>query len=155
MRETTLPLPQIGDRMTEKAAPPLDATLREWIGPEGFTHWSELRAWIDEFYPEVFAPDWLYGGKNRGWTLRYKKTKAFTILVPEFKRLSAIVVMGRAEREKFEERRYAWRPELVTLYDNAKTYIDGKWLTLPVSDRSDLQDVKDLLLMKRPPLSNV
>ncbi|MBB2830496.1 UNVERIFIED_ORG: hypothetical protein GGD51_000597 [Rhizobium esperanzae] len=62
---------------------------------------------------------------------------------------------GRAEREKFEERRYAWRPELVTLYDNAKTYIDGKWLTLPISDGSDLRDVKDLLLMKRPPVSSV
>jgi len=155
MRETTLPHPQIGDRMTERAAPPLDAALREWIGQEGFVHWSELRAWIDECYPDVFAPDWLYCGKNRGWTLRYKKTKAFVTLVPEFKRLSAIVVMGRAEREKFEERRYAWRPELVTLYDNAKTYIDGKWLTLPISDGSDLQDVKDLLLMKRPPGSNV
>jgi len=46
-------------------------------------------------------------------------------------------------------------PELVTLYDNAKTYIDGKWLTLPILDGSDLQDVKDLLLMKRPPVSSV
>ncbi|MDR9814829.1 DUF3788 family protein [Rhizobium hidalgonense] len=101
----------------------------------------------------VFAPDWLYGGKNRGWSLRYEKTKAFTTLVPEFKRLSAVVVMGQAEREKFEERRYAWRPELVTHYDEAKTFIDGKWLTLAISDVTDLQDVKDLLVMTRPPPS--
>lgn len=80
------------------------------------------------FYPGVFAPDWLYGGKNRGWSLRYKKTKAFTTLVPEYRRFSAIVVMGGAEREKFEERRYVWRPQLVKLYDEAKRYIDGKWL---------------------------
>ncbi|QAS82522.1 DUF3788 family protein (plasmid) [Rhizobium acidisoli] len=46
-------------------------------------------------------------------------------------------------------------PELVTLYDNARTYVDGKWLTLPVSDGSDLQDVKDLLLMKRSPVSDL
>ena len=74
----------------------------------------------------VFAPDWLYGGKNRGWSLRYKKTRAFCTLVPEYRRFSAVVVMGGAEREKFEERRYVWRPQLVKLYDEAKTYIDGK-----------------------------
>nr|WP_245456724.1 hypothetical protein [Rhizobium hidalgonense] len=27
--------------------------------------------------------------------------------MPEYRRFSAIVVMGRAEREKFEERRYS------------------------------------------------
>ena len=31
-----------------------------------------------------------------------------------------VVVMGRAEREKFEERRSVWRPRLVELYDKAK-----------------------------------
>ena len=101
--------------------------------------------------PRRFAPDWLYGGKNRGWSLRYKKTKAFTTLVPEYRRLSAVVVMGGAEREKFEERRYVWRPHLVKLYDEAKTYIDGKWLTIDVSSADDLHDVTELLTMKRPP----
>jgi hypothetical protein len=143
---------QIGDRITSKSEPPDDSAIREWIGPEAFDHWTELRTWIDEFYPGVFAPDWLYGGKNRGWSLRYKKTKAFTTLVPEDRRFSAVVVMGRAEREKFEERRYAWRPQLVKLYDDAKTYIDGKWLTLAISSADDLHDVTDLLTMKRPPL---
>ncbi len=81
----TATLPQIGDRITDKSAPPDDSAVREWIGPEAFEHWAELRNWIDEFYPGVFAPDWLYGGKNRGWSLRYKKTKAFTTLVPEYR----------------------------------------------------------------------
>ena len=143
---------QIGDRITDKSAPPDDRAVREWIGPEAFGHWTELRTWIDEFYTGVFAPDWLYGGKNRGWSLRYKRTKAFTTLLPEYRRLSAVVVMGGAEREKFEERRYVWRPQLVKLYDDAKTYIDGKWLTLAISSADDLHDVTDLLTMKRPPL---
>ncbi|MBY3054276.1 DUF3788 domain-containing protein [Rhizobium laguerreae] len=143
---------QIGDRIADRSAPPDDSAVREWIGPEAFGRWTELRTWIDEFYPGVFAPDWLYGGKNRGWSLRYKKTKAFTTLVPEYRQFSAVVVMGGAEREKFEERRYVWRPELVKLYDEAKTYIDGKWLTLTISSADDLHDVTELLTMKRPPL---
>ncbi|HEY4193595.1 MAG TPA: DUF3788 domain-containing protein [Mesorhizobium sp.] len=143
--------PQIGDRITDKSAPPEDGAIRNWIGPEAFERWGELRNWIDEFYPGVFAPDWLYGGKNRGWSLRYKKTKAFTTLIPEYRRFSAVVVMGGAEREKFEERRYAWRSPLVKLYDEAKMYIDGKWLTLAVSSADDFDDVTGLLTMKRPP----
>jgi hypothetical protein len=149
----TSTIPQIGDRITDKSAPPDHGAVREWIGADAFERWVELRDWIDKFYPAVFAPDWLYGGKNRGWCLRYKKTKAFCTLVPEFRRLSVVVVMGGAEREKFEERRHVWRPQLVKLYDEAKTYIDGKWLTLAVSSAKDLHDVKELLTMKRPPAS--
>ena len=147
-------LPQIGDRITGQSAPPDDGAVRKWLGPMAFGHWAELRSWIDESYPEVFEPDWLYGGKNRGWSLRYKKTRAFCTLVPEYRRFSTLVVMGGAEREKFEERRRVWRPQLVKLYDDAKTYIDGKWLTVAISSAHDLRDVTALLTMKRPPPSH-
>jgi hypothetical protein len=143
--------PQIGDRITDKSSPPDDGAVRKWIGPKAFGRWAELRNWIDATYPGVFAPDWLYGGKNRGWSLRYKKTRALCTLVPEYRRFSALVVLGGAEREKFEQRRYVWRPQLIKLYDEAKTYIDGKWLTVVISSAPDARDVTELLMMKRPP----
>jgi hypothetical protein len=142
---------QIGDRITDKSTPPDDNAVRDWIGPESFEHWTELRSWIDAFYPGVFAPEWLYAGKKRGWSLRYKKTKAFCTFLPEYRLFSAVVVLGRAEREKFEERRYVWRSPVVKLYDEAKTYIDGKWLTVGISSKDELNDVRELLTMKRPP----
>jgi hypothetical protein len=145
--------PEIGDRMTDKSAPPDENTVRDWIGPGAFEHWAELQNWIEAHYPGVFAPDWLYGGKKRGWSLRYKKTKAFCTFVPEYRLFSSVVVLGRAEREKFEERRYVWRPQLLKLYDEAKTYIDGKWLTVTISTADDRNDVTELLTMKRPPPS--
>ncbi|HEY4200340.1 MAG TPA: DUF3788 domain-containing protein [Devosiaceae bacterium] len=148
---TTAPLPQVGDRITDKSTQPDNDAVRDWIGRDAFEHWTELRSWIDQLYPDVFAPDWLYGGKKRGWSLRYKKTKAFCTLLPEYQLFSAVVVMGGAEREKFEERRYVWRPRVVKLYDDAETYIDGKWLTLSVASADDLHDVTELLTMKRPP----
>jgi Protein of unknown function (DUF3788) len=146
---------QIGARITDRSATPDDGAVRRWIGPKAFRHWAELRHWIDESYPGVFMPDWLYGGKSRGWSLRYKKTRAFCTLVPEYRRFSTVVVMGGAEREKFEERRYIWRPQLVKLYDAARTYTDGKWLTVAISTAHDLRDVTELLTMKRPPPSRV
>jgi hypothetical protein len=145
--------PQIGDRITDKSAPPDQRTVRSWIGPEAFEHWAGLQRWIEVSYPGVFTPDWLYGGKNRGWSLRYRKIKALCTLQPAYRMLSVLVVLGKAEREKFEERRYAWSPRLVELYDDARAYPDGKWLTVPVSSADDRNELTELISMKRPPLS--
>ncbi|MGY4573894.1 hypothetical protein ACVWY5_006964 [Bradyrhizobium sp. USDA 3256] len=141
--------PQIGDRITDKSASPDDTTVRDWIGPKAFEHWAELRNWIEEHYPGVFAPDWLYRGQKRGWSLRYKRSKAFCTFLPEYRKLSVEVVLGTAEREKFEARRYEWRTQLVKLYDEAQTYPDGKWLRVAISSAADRHDVTELLSMKR------
>jgi hypothetical protein len=146
--------PATGDRINDKSAPPDDDAVRDWIGPRAFGHWTALRHWIDQSYPGVFTPEWLYGGKKRGWTLRYKKTKAFCTLLPGYRQLSVQVVLGRTEREKFEERRYLWRPQLAKLYDEAREYPDGKWLAVAISSADDRRDVMELVSMKRPPLSH-
>jgi hypothetical protein len=145
--------PEIGDRIGGKSAPPDERTVRGWLGSEAWAHWTALRRWIDTAFPGVFVPEWLYGGKKRGWVLRYKKTKAFCTLLPGYRRLDVQVVLGRAEREKFEQRRYAWRPQLVRLYDEARTYPDGKWLNIAISSAEDRQDVTELVSMKRTPPS--
>jgi hypothetical protein len=72
-------------------------------------------------------------------------------LLPGYRLFSVLVVLGRAEREKFEERRYFWSPRLVKLYDESRTYHDGKWLTVPVSSADDRDEVMGLVGMKRPP----
>jgi hypothetical protein len=146
---------EIGERISGKSSPPDEHAVRDWLGPEGFQHWRELRSWIDEFYPNVFMPDWIYGGKKRGWALRYKESRAFCSLLPAYRQLSVLVVLGRAEREKFEERRYFWSTSLVKLYDESRTYHDGKWLTIPIMSADDRIEVTDLMSMKRPPLSRL
>ena len=146
--------PQIGDRITDKSAPPDERAVRDWIGPAAFKHWTELQSWIEASYPGVFAPDWLYGGKKRGWSLRYKKTRAFCTLLPAYRSFSVLVVLGQAERKNFEERRYSWSPRLVKLYDEARAYPDGKWLTVEIASADDRQEVKELVTMKRPPPSD-
>lgn len=145
--------PRIGDGITDKAALPDERIVRDWIGPEAFKRWIKLQSWIDASYPGVFAPDWLYGGKKRGWSLRYKKTRALCTLLPAYRLFSVLVVLGGAEREKFEKRRYSWSPQLIKLYDEARPYPDGKWLTVAISSAEDLHEVTELVSMKRPPLA--
>ena len=144
--------PQVGDRINDQSAPPDERELRHWMGPQAFRHWVELQRWIDASYPGVFDPEWLYGGQKRGWSLRYKKTRAFCTLLPAYRLLSVLVVLGKAEREKFEEQRHTWSAQIINLYDEARPYPDGKWLTVPISSEEDRHDVMELVSMKRPPL---
>jgi hypothetical protein len=142
--------PRIGNRLTDRAAMPDDETIRGWIGEEAFGHWRALRDWIEGSYPGVFAPDWLYGGKTHGWSLRYKRSKAFCTLLPERGSFSAVVVLGAADREKVEAQRPRLSPRLMKLYEEAATLHDGTWLKIPVSSAEERQDVIDLLALKRP-----
>jgi hypothetical protein len=145
---------EIGDRIADKSSPPGERAVRDWLGDEAFKRWSDLRSWIEASYPGVFEPDWLYGGKKRGWSLRYKKTRALCTLLPAYRQLSVLVVLGRTERDKFEERRYSWSPRLVKLYDDARAYPDGKWLTVPITSADDLREIINLMTMKRPTRSS-
>ncbi|RQR24058.1 DUF3788 domain-containing protein [Burkholderia sp. Bp9143] len=148
-------VPEIGDRITNKLAPPDGRTVRNWIGQNAFEHWRKLQSWIEASYPGTFEPDWIYGGKKRGWSLRYKKTRALCTLVPAYKQFSVLVVLGRAEREEFEERRYSWSSKLVKLYDEARAYPDGKWVTIEISSADDWHEVTDLIGMKRRPVDTL
>lgn len=144
-------VPEVGDRITDKVVAPDRRAIAHWIGKDAFEHWRTLQEWIDTAYSGMVEPDWIYGGKKRGWALRYKKTRALCTLLPAYRQLSVLVVLGRTERAKFEERRYSWSPKLVKLYDEARAYPDGKWITIEISSADDRQEVIDLISMKRPP----
>lgn len=106
---------------------------------------------IAQNYPDIFTPEWLFGGKKHGWSLRYKKGKSFCTLIPERYRFAILIVFGAKEREKFETIRDMISEETLKEYDNAKTYHDGKWLLLTVKSDAVVNDVEKLLSVKRKP----
>ena len=62
-----------------------------------------------------------------------------------------MVVLGAAEREKFELRRGEFSAACQREYDAATTYHDGKWLMLCPTDNSLWPDMERLLAIKRRP----
>ena len=144
-------MPEIGDRLTGTSVVPDEATVRTFMGETAFGHWTALGDWIAASYPGVFAPDWTHGGRKHGWSLRYKKSKAFCTLLPEYRAFSVVIVLGAAERDKVEARRDGLGPRLMALYDAAETFHDGKWLRIGIASDADLGDAKALLVLKRPP----
>lgn len=61
------------------------------------------------------------------------------------------IVLGKAEREKFEAVRHEFPAEIQELYDRKRTLHDGKWLLIRVADLKTLEAVKKLILIKKKP----
>lgn len=129
---------------------PTQSILEELIGSNNLDIWNKLVAGIDSLYEmdrtwnKGFG-DWIYEYKYRrgGKTLCtfYAKQGIANILI----------TLGKAEREKVELKREDFSPLLLTLYDETKTYHDGKWLWIPIDEGLSLNDIINLLKIKRRP----
>jgi len=138
-------------RMTQSLNPPSDIEVREWIGKKAHEYWKQVTHIIERDYPGVFSPEWLFGGKKHGWSLRYKKSKSFCTFIPEKDRLVLLIVFGAKEREKVETIRDNLSPRIQKKYDEATTYHDGKWGLLEVDSDTVVEDVHKLFAVKRKP----
>lgn len=138
-------------RMTESESPPTTKQIEAWLGKKAYAFWQHVAKMIEAKYPGVFAPEWLYGGKNHGWSLRYKKSRAFCTLVPEKGLCRLLIVFGAEERAKVETLRKELSPQVQEAYDAATTYHDGKWLLLNIDNKTVVADTETLLAVKRKP----
>lgn len=83
---------ELTSRMTEPGSPPADSAVADWVGKDAYKYWELITRLIEQSYPSVFTPEWLYGGKKHGWSLRYKKNKSFCTLIPEKNRFALLIV---------------------------------------------------------------
>jgi len=78
------------------------------MGDGAYRYWQHLTGLIETLYPGVFSPEWLYGGKKHGWSLRYKKSRPLCTFVPEEGRFKLLLVFGKEERAKVESTATKW-----------------------------------------------
>ena len=140
-----------GPRLTELREPPTLKQVESWIGRRAYGFWTRVSNMIARNYPDVFTPEWLFGGKKHGWSLRYKKSKSFCTLIPQKNCFLLLIVLGADERSKVETVRHELSVRTRKSYDEATTYHDGKWLLLSVDDEDIVSDVERLLAVKRRP----
>lgn len=138
-------------RMTDPGTPPTESAVAGWVGENAYKYWKLITQSIEQSYPGVFAPEWLFGGRKHGWAQRYKKSKSFCTLIPEKGRFSLLIVFGAEEREKVDAIRKSLSKNTQREYDEATTYHDGKWLLLAVDSDTVVKDVTLLLSTKRKP----
>ena len=139
------------DRIIRPGGPPSHSEIAEWIGDEAYTYWMEVIRLIEREYPDIFIPEWLFGGRKHGWSFRYKKNKSFCTLIPEKGRFALLMVFGAEERGEVELLRDKLSAQTRKIYDIAATYHDGKWVLLTVDSDTVIADVRQLLAVKRKP----
>jgi len=96
-----------------------------------------------------YAADEVGDGKDELKFRRGGKT-ILTIYIRD-DRYDFLVIFGKAEREKFEARRDEFSQIIQDIYDNSKTYHDGKWMMIPVADLEMLEAIKQMIMIKKKP----
>lgn len=137
--------------MTDPEGPPDEARVADWIGPSAFRYWKRMAGLIEEKWPGVFAPEWLFGGRKYGWSLRYKKSRSFCTFTPEKGRFSVLITFGAEQRAGVEAIRGDLSQETQTGYDQAPVFTDGKWFLMAVDSARAVEDAVRLLCVKRRP----
>ncbi|MDP4093975.1 MAG: DUF3788 domain-containing protein [Bacillota bacterium] len=128
---------------------PSRETLIEYIG-DAISALDELIEYIDINYG--FDSLWNYSEKHDKYEFKYRRGgKTLVTFYIEKGTLTILIVFGKAERANFEQLQNEFSSEIVQLYNNTPQYHDGKWLWISLSDKSIIEEVKKLILIKRKP----
>ncbi len=120
------------------------------VGKSLYKIWDKLCALVDEKYDM----DRLWDKGGKAWTYEYKYRRGGKTLCALYARENCVgfmIILGKDERLKFEENREDYSKEVQRIYDEAKTYHDGKWLMFEPTDESLFDDFIGLLRIKRKP----
>jgi hypothetical protein len=124
--------------------------ISKLIGVITMEAWNELSEFVSSSYD--FEPVWDNGGKYGVWEVKYRRSGrtlcAFYVKEGYF---TVLVVLGKAERDKFELARENFCSDTIELYENTHQYHDGKWLWVNVKDMGLVEDVKRLIVIKKKP----
>lgn len=120
------------------------------IGQSLYDVWQKLCAAIDEKYDM----DCIWNSGGKAWTYEYKYRRGGKTLCALYARENCVgfmVILGKDERMKFEAIRSEYSESVQKVYDDSKTYHDGKWLMFEPVDTSLFVDFMRLLAIKRRP----
>ncbi|MBF0011822.1 DUF3788 family protein [Enterococcus casseliflavus] len=114
--------------------------------------WEMLVGYIRNYY--IMDELWAEGNPNHKHyhNLRFRRGgKTLITLSIRQGYFIASIVLGKRERETFEEERELLSKKVSYIYDQAKTYHDGKWLGFDIYDNSLCENIIRLLSIKRKP----
>ena len=136
--------------MKEPFQIPASEDIENLIGTDLYDVWNSLCQLIEKSYE--MEQLWNRGGK--AWTYEYKYRRGGKTLCALYARENCVgfmVILGKDERTKFEAGRNNYSELVQKIYDETKTYHDGKWLMFEPVDTSLFGDFMQILAIKRKP----
>ena len=120
------------------------------VGQSLYDVWNKLCAFIDKKYEMERL--WIKGVKACAYEYIYRQGgKTLCALYARENCIGFMIIFGKDEREKFEAERNNYSQQVQKIYDEAKTYRDGKWIMFEPTDTLMFQDFIKLLGIKRKP----
>ena len=118
---------------------------REKLEHPAFEALERLVGYVSTHY----AMEEMYNGKGELKFRRGGKT-LLTINIRD-NCLEVLVVFGKEECDCFEKQREMFSAALQSWYDESRTYHDGKWLFINVTDDGTVPDILRLVAIKKKP----
>ncbi len=112
--------------------------------------WNKLTDAIDLLYDV----DKLWNKGFGDWEIEYKYRRGGKTLCTFYAKENAanlLIIYGKAEREKFEKAGPFISKQLQDIYAETKSFHDGKWLWIPLDERVNIEDIIEMLKIKRRP----
>ncbi len=129
---------------------PSPEEMTSLLGESRYKIWNQLNTRIQENYD--MDRTWNTGGK--AWKYEYKSRRGGKTLCAFYARENCVgfmIILGKDERAKFEAEKETYSKEIQNLYDETKTYHDGKWFMFQPTDTTQFDDYIRLLKIKRKP----
>ena len=136
--------------MLDKERKPSEKEMLGYLGGRAAEAWADIVSFLNAHYD--FSPELDYGGTKYGWSIRYRKSgKSLCTLYPERDAFTMLILLGKKEAEQFEEHMHEFSMRFVELFKSARQFHDGRWLWIRILDKSDAEDARRLLRIKRKP----
>ena len=120
------------------------------LSKEALFMWNELTDAIDLLYDV----DRLWNKGFGEWKIEYKYRRGGKTLCTFYAKENTAILLityGKAEKEKFERMKEAVSNHLQDIYDRTETLHDGKWLWIPLDNEIRVEDIVEMLKIKRRP----
>lgn len=120
------------------------------LSKETLSVWTELTEAIDSLYDV----DRLWDKGFGDWKIEYKYRRGGKTLCTFYAKegvANLLITYGKAEREKFEAIKTSISKQLQEIYERTATLHDGKWLWIPLDDKLKVEDIIEMLKIKRRP----
>ena len=117
---------------------------------EALFMWNKLTDAIDLLYDV----DRLWNKGFGAWKVEYKYRRGGKTLCTFYAKenvANLLITYGKAEREKFEKIKGSVSKQLQDIYETTETLHDGKWLWIPLDNELSVEDIIEMLKIKRRP----
>jgi hypothetical protein len=130
---------------TDKSKTPNDNDLASAIGDK-INFWIELKNFVYEKYPKA-TEEWKHSGAKYGWNFSIKdKKRAIIYFLPRENYFKVGFSFGQKAFETILNS--AVSDEIKLELENARVYVEGRGIRIPVNSNVDIEDIKKLIEIK-------